>query len=143
MSPTHADPERAGELHHLELSVPDLDAALPVWEWLLDELGYDPKNDWDGGCSWNRAGTYLVLKRASEAGSVDRPTPGLDHVAFHAASRAQVDRIANGVRTRSGTTLLYPDKHPYAGGYYAVYFEDPAGITVEVVAPEPPGERDG
>jgi len=135
VSPTHADPDRAGQLHHLELSVPDLAAALPVWEWLLTDLGYDRKSDWEGGRSWIRDGTYVVLKTADAAGSVDRPTPGLDHVAFHAASRDQVDRLTEGVRDRAATNLLYEDRHPYAGGYYALYFEDPAGITVEVVGP--------
>ena len=34
--------------------------------------------------------------------------------------------------------ILYEDKHPYAGGedYYAVFFEDPDRIKVELVAPE-------
>ncbi len=136
MNPTHANPDRAGQLHHIELSVPDPEAVYPTWEWLLCELGYERKNDWDGGRSWILDGTYLVLKRASAEGTVDRPTPGLDHVAVHAASRAQVDRITEAVRRREETELLYEDRHPDAGGYYAVYFETPSGITVEGVAPE-------
>ena len=36
-----------------------------------------------------------------------------------------------------GVTILYTDRHPYAGGqdYYAVFFEDPDRIKVELVAP--------
>lgn len=34
--------------------------------------------------------------------------------------------------------ILYSDKHPFAGGsnHYAVYFEDPDRVKVELVAPE-------
>lgn len=137
-SDDHADPELAGQPHHLELSVPedDLETALSWWGWLLGELGYDEKNDWDGGRSWILGPTYLVVKAADEAGAVERATPGLDHLAFHAASRTQVDRVADRVRDDEGAELLYPDRHPYAGGYYAAYVESPAGVTVEVVGPE-------
>jgi catechol 2,3-dioxygenase-like lactoylglutathione lyase family enzyme len=33
-------------------------------------------------------------------------------------------------------TILYQDRHPHAGGenYYAVFFEDPDRIKVELVA---------
>ena len=41
-----------------------------------------------------------------------------------------------GIRERDDATLLYEDRHPYAGGYYALYCEDPEGIKVEVVGPE-------
>ena len=61
---------------------------------------------------------------------------GLNHLAFHAESRAQVDRLTDEVRAR-GLTVLYGDRHPYAGGndHYALYFEDPDRIKVELVAP--------
>jgi catechol 2,3-dioxygenase-like lactoylglutathione lyase family enzyme len=61
---------------------------------------------------------------------------GLNHLAFHAASRAQVDELTAALRQR-GVPILYADRHPYAGGpgYYAVFFEDPDRIKVEVVAP--------
>ena len=60
----------------------------------------------------------------------------LNHLAFHATSRQQVDEIARKLRGR-GVTTLYADKHPFAGGkdHYAVYFEDPDRMKVELVAP--------
>lgn|GEM_PF-2912612 len=39
----HADPAHAGGLHHVELCVADLDAAVDFWGWLLTELGYEAK----------------------------------------------------------------------------------------------------
>jgi catechol 2,3-dioxygenase-like lactoylglutathione lyase family enzyme len=60
-----------------------------------------------------------------------------EHLAFHAASREQVDQIAKWVEAR-GYTLLYKERHPYAGGpdYYAMFCEDPNRIKVEVAAPD-------
>ena len=132
----HADPEHAGAVHHLELYASGLDTSLPFWDWLLGELGYEPKNDWDGGRSWINGPTYVVLVDADAAGKFDRNAPGLNHVAFHAASREQVDDLSAAIRERDDASLLYEDKHPYAGGYYALYCEDPEGVKVEVVGPE-------
>ncbi len=62
---------------------------------------------------------------------------GLNHLAFHAASRAQVDDVTVKLKAR-GVPILYADRHPYAGGpdYYAVFFEDPDRMKVEVTAAE-------
>ena len=137
MDHDHADPERAGQLHHVELYASDLDASVDFWDWLLGELGYEPKEEWDGGRSWVNGPTYVVLVRAAD---IDRPfdrrSPGLNHLAFHAASREQVDELTAGVRERGDATVLYEDRHPFAGGYYSLYCEDPEGVKVEVVGPE-------
>ena len=132
-----ADAERAGQLHHVELYASDLDASIDFWGWLLGALGYEPKNEWESGRSWINGPTYVVLVEADDEGpAFDRNAPGLNHLAFHAGSREQVARIADGVRERSDASLLYPEQHPYAGGYYALYCADPEGVKVEVVAPE-------
>ena len=39
----------AGDLHHVELWVPDLARARAEWGWLLGQLGYEPFQDWDAG----------------------------------------------------------------------------------------------
>lgn len=137
MDDDHAVAEHAGELHHLELAAVDLETAVDFWEWLLDELGYERKNDWDGGRSWQNGPLYLVLVAASNPDhAFDHEAPGLNHLAFHAASREQVDELTEGVRERTDASVLYEDQHPYAGGYYALYCEGPEGVKVEVVAPE-------
>ncbi|RBI61509.1 glyoxalase [halophilic archaeon] len=142
MSYDHADPERAGQLHHVELYVSDLAASVEFWGWLLAELGYEPKNEWDAGRSWINGPTYVVLVRADESDHpFDRQAPGLNHLAFHAASREQVDEITAGVREREDATVLYEDGHPFAGGYYVLYCESPEGVKVEVVGPDDGSHR--
>ena len=61
---------------------------------------------------------------------------GLNHLAFHAESRDEVDEMTEKLNHR-GIKILYEDRRPFAGGedYYAVFFEDPDRIKVEFVAP--------
>lgn len=135
MDHDHADPDHAGGIHHVELYASELARSVAFWDWLLGELGYERKNDWDGGRSWINGPAYVVLVAADRAAPpFDRRGPGLNHLAFHAGSREQVDELTAGVREREDATLLYEDRHPYAGGYYALYCEDPEGI--KVVGPE-------
>ena len=70
------------------------------------------------------------------AGLVTQKRMGLNHLAFHAASKEQVDDVTAWVRA-SGFTVLYDDRHPHAGGpdSYALYCEDPNRIKVELIAP--------
>lgn len=78
-----------------------------------------------------------MLVAASNPGHpFDREAPGPNHLAFHGESREQIDELTAGVRERDDASLLYGDRHPYAGGYYALYCEGPEGAKVEVVAPE-------
>ncbi len=67
-----------GGLHHVELWVPDLTRARREWGWLLGQLGYEPFQDWDDGCSWRLGGTYLVVEQspAMTASDHDRCGPG-------------------------------------------------------------------
>lgn len=66
-----------------------------------------------------------------------RSRVGLNHLAFQASSSQHVDEITNRLKEKR-ITILYPEIHPFAGGdnHYAVYFEDPDRIKVELVAPE-------
>lgn len=134
----HADPDHADQLHHVELYVDDLDRALDFWGWLLGELGYEEKRAWGSGRSWLTGSTYVVLVEASgDDPAFDRHAPGLNHLAFHASSREQIDQLTSAVRDRDDAAVLYADRHPYAGGYYALYCEapEPDGLKVEIVGP--------
>ena len=130
----------AGVLHHLELYVRDLERSSDFWGWLLTELGYEPFQEWDEGISWRPAGgeegAYVALVLAPDgAGDLDRRSVGLNHVAFAVQSRDHVDHLTAELRRRD-ERVLYADRHPYAGGpdHYAVFFEDPDGLKLEVVA---------
>ncbi|MCT6922729.1 VOC family protein [Metasolibacillus sp.] len=129
-----------GLLHHIELYVSNLEQSVMFWGWLLEELGYEPFQKWDGGQSWKLENTYIVFVQAEERFldiAYHRCRVGLNHLAFHATSREHVDNMTKKLEER-GVKILYKKQHPFAGGqqHYAVYFEDPDRMKVELVAPE-------
>lgn len=129
-----------GMIHHIELYVSNLKKSVDFWGWFLEELGYIPFQEWENGQSWKLGNTYIVFVQAEER-FLDIPyhrcRVGLNHLAFYAKSRNHVDDMTERLKER-GVHILYQDKHPFAGGdnYYAVFFEDPDRIKVELVAPE-------
>lgn len=125
-------------LSHIELYVGDLRRSSQFWGWLLEGLGYEPYQSWDQGRSWRLSGTYLVFVQAppdSVGAGYDRRRIGLNHLAFHVPDHIAVDRFTDQLRAR-GVRVLYQDRHPHAGGpdHYAVFFEDPDRIKVELVS---------
>ncbi|MFI8340910.1 VOC family protein [Streptomyces sp. NPDC085639] len=127
----------SGTLHHVELWVPDLDRAIASLGWLLERLGHAPFQHWENGRSWRLGPTYLVVEEspALTADRHDRCRPGLNHLAFHVEDPAAVERLSEEA-TRHGWRLLFPDRHPYAGGprHCAAYLENEDGFEVELVA---------
>lgn len=127
-----------GLLHHIELYVKDLKQSKEFWGWLLNELGYTPYQEWEKGISYKLNDTYLVFVQVEDKyleHDYHRKQVGLNHLAFHGESRLFIDEMTRKLNEKN-VTLLYLDKHPYAGGedYYAVFFEDPNRIKVEIVA---------
>jgi alkylated DNA nucleotide flippase Atl1/catechol 2,3-dioxygenase-like lactoylglutathione lyase family enzyme len=128
---------RRGGLHHVEVWVGDLVAARASWGWLLGELGWVFGDDWGHGVAWELGPVYLVVESGPDvaAGGHDRRRPGVNHLAFHAGTRDQVDAIVEAAEGH-GWELLFADRHPHAGGpdHYAAYLQDGQGFEVELVA---------
>ena len=126
-----------GGLHHVEIWVDDITAAGREWGWLLGRLGYHLGDDWGHGQAWELGALYLVIEAGPDvvAGRHERTRAGLNHLAFHGGSRAEVDAIVDEC-AEGGWTLMFADRHPYAGGphQYAAYLESGEGFEVELVA---------
>ncbi|PFG39688.1 glyoxalase/bleomycin resistance protein/dioxygenase superfamily protein [Georgenia soli] len=125
-----------GSLHHVELQqVSDLRSSVDTWTWLFDALGYTPHQEWSGGRGWRHGSTYIVLASASRGGAHDRRLPGLSHLAFHAGTMQNVDRLWTAA-PQNGWSRLYADRHPRAGGdqHYAAFLEKAERFKVELVA---------
>jgi catechol 2,3-dioxygenase-like lactoylglutathione lyase family enzyme len=135
-------PALRGAVHHVELWVPDLARSTRSWGWLLGELGYAPFQSWEHGRSWRlgEAGAYLVIEQSPAlSGQLhERRRPGVNHLALWAGSRAELDALVASAGSH-GWTLLFPERHPHAGGpdHYAAYLEDADGFEVELVAAGP------
>ena len=124
-------------LHHVELWVPDLEAAKRSWGWLLAELGWALDEFGETTFSAAHGDTYLFVEQspALTGDRHDRRAPGVNHLAFHAGPRDRLDKLV-GEAPAYGWSLLFADRHPYAGGpdHYAAYLEDTHGYEVELVA---------
>lgn len=126
-------------LHHVEINVTDLNKAIEFWGWFLSELNYEVYQKWDRGISWKFKKTYIVFVQTEERfikAGYHRSHAGLNHLAFYADSREQVDRMTEKFKERN-IHILYQDRHPFAGGsdHYAVFIEGPDRMKVELVAP--------
>lgn len=130
-----------GGLHHVELWVPDLARARTNWGGLLTALGWRLFQDWPAGSSWIHGDTYIVVEQsvALSGQTHDRMAPGLNHLAFHCASAAELDTLV--VESAGyGWSPLFAEKYPHAGGpeQYAAYLTNQDGFEVEIVAADWP-----
>jgi catechol 2,3-dioxygenase-like lactoylglutathione lyase family enzyme len=142
-----------GPLSHIDMTIRDPRRSIPFYEALFEALGWKRMRvelpDFQGPHPQRAAwfircgsGAYfgLEVRPASPEGrdkQHDRYAPGLHHMAFHAESPTDVDRIHATMRA-AGADVLDPPAdygaHPaYAPGYYAAFFADPDGIKIEVV----------
>lgn len=127
-------------VHHVELWVADLAAAERTFGWLFTELGWREYQRWDRGVSWRKGAGYVVVEDspARTGDRHDRTAPGINHLALHAGTRADVDRIT-AAASEHGWRLMFADRHPHAGGpaHYAAYLENADGFEVELVSTRP------
>lgn len=101
-------------------------------------MGYEQivKADW--GFSFINGGISLWFEKAEEKYAelgYHRKRVGLNHIAFRVSSKEQVDKFYNEFLKANKIRVLYesPKKLPqYDEKYYAVYFEDPDRIKLEV-----------
>lgn len=132
-------------IHHIELNVSNLTISRQFYDKLFPLLGYKLFQDWPEGFSYRKGKEYVVFVQTPpeflEAG-YHRKAAGLNHLAFHASSTAEVDTITEAMR-QSNAKILYEDRHPYAGGKetYAVFMEDPDRLKIEIAVWESGGSN--
>jgi catechol 2,3-dioxygenase-like lactoylglutathione lyase family enzyme len=123
----------ANPFGHVDVRVTSVADARPFYDALLAELGFThepPGGDW---MVWDAQGE---LPSAAYFAITEDPdhTPNANRIAFWAADRAAVDRVAVLLRGVGAMITSGPRECPeYSDEYYAVYFEDPCGNKFEVV----------
>ena len=130
-----------GRINHLMLNVNRYDQAKPFYAWLLPKIGYPNEMSYAadsprrGAGWWNDHGSVWVQEAdASFRGDqFDRHRVGLCEVAFMADSRKQIDELAQELEKHGGKVTDAPREYDYAPGYYAVFFNDPDDLKLEVV----------
>jgi catechol 2,3-dioxygenase-like lactoylglutathione lyase family enzyme len=113
--------------------VDDLDRAFVFYDPLLAILGYRATATSAAYLEWEGPGGWFILRPMRSDVPLDRTARGLHHVAWNADSREQVDGVHEFLGATGATILDPPQEFPQLGkGYYAVFFEDPNGIKLEV-----------
>jgi catechol 2,3-dioxygenase-like lactoylglutathione lyase family enzyme len=126
------------QFSHLDYNVSDLQEARTFYDPLMEVLGL--------ACEYAHPDVVLygnltfkfclvqVEERYREAG-FHRKRPGLNHIAFSVKAREDVDRLYQEYLLPRGITVLYGGPGQFANNieYYAVFFEDPYRLKVEVV----------
>ena len=133
-----------GSINHLALTVADLARATEFYDKVLGFMGYARvevpeatqqlmKTRLHAWASPNGSITLRPANRESAGKAHDRGAPGLNHIAFDADNRADVDKLHGLLKEIGARILDAPAEYPYAPGYYAVYFTDPDGFKFEFV----------
>jgi len=131
-----------GGINHLALTVGDLARSAVFYDKVLGFLGYTrvevpestqtlmktPLLAWASAMG---AVTMRPAKGESAQKIHDRNAPGMNHLAFEAASRDDVEKMYALLKEMGAQVLDPPSEYPYFPGYYAVYFTDPDGIKLE------------
>lgn len=130
---------------HIQITVKDMDVAIPFYDALMPLLGFDParrvNTTVDGHlhvCDYTHPLLDFCIsspREAFENDDVHRRKPGaLHHLAFQAASPAEVDRLHEELVAIGANIVAPPKSYPeYGPTYYAVFFKDPDGIKYEIV----------
>jgi len=133
-----------GSMNHLALTASDLERSAQFYDQVLGFLGYarvevpQPTQRLMNTrlLAWAGAQGSVTLRPANGEGASrrhDRSAPGLNHFAFNAEGRADVDGMHELLERIGAQILDAPAPYPYAPDYYAVYFTDPDGIKFEFV----------
>ena len=130
-----------GAIHHLELTVRDPWASRAFYEAVLGFMGYREVGDHDWGIDYHLAtpGGFCSIGIVKAQGpnasrAHDRYSPGLNHVAWTAENREDVDRLHDLLKQIGAVVLDPPADYPqYGPGYYAVFFADSDGLKLEFV----------
>lgn len=134
-----------GTVHHVDLTVTDVEASRPFYESVLTFMGYVCSHEDARGVDWElkrRSGAFssIGIKKAVGDGRLrkhDRYSPGLHHLAWQAESRADVNLLHTLLLSIGATILDLPSEYPHYGrGYYAIFFADPDGLKLEFVHQE-------
>jgi predicted lactoylglutathione lyase len=117
---------------HIDLRVCDMKAAYPFYAKFLSTVGFPAE---DSGEKWKVfVGTGKAPHRPWFAFIEDvSHRPNGNRIAFSAASREEVDRLAAIARDAGARNMSGPRACPeYTPSYYAAFFEDPSGNCLEI-----------
>ena len=125
-------------IDHIGINVADLSAAKSYYDSLMPYLGFEPFFATGEQFSYQPAdskpGTRIFFYPAPLPNEYVRKNVGLQHLAFRARTRTEVDD-AHAKAVELGSEVLFrPQLFPqYHEAYYASFWFDPHGFLLEIV----------
>jgi glyoxylase I family protein len=130
-------------LDHIYLAVSDFDRSERYYDDVMMALGFRKGDKAIGGerhAHYFNPALQLSIRPARTAHPHDAYSPGLHHLCLQAKDNAAVDeahRRLSALGVSATTPRAYTE---YVPNYYAIYFEDPDGVRLEIAARTPQRE---
>jgi glyoxylase I family protein len=132
----HRKPLELIGVDHIYLAVSDLARSEVFYDRVMRALGFKKGTAAIGGephCHYYNRAFAISIRPARRVHAHDPYAPGLHHLCMRAPDDAAVDAAGRALR-RLGIAIDGPRPCPeYLPDYYAVFFEDPDGIRLEVM----------
>jgi catechol 2,3-dioxygenase-like lactoylglutathione lyase family enzyme len=125
-------------LYHVQLNVRDPVTSIPFYRALFGYFEYTTIMELPDMLGVSNGGTdfWVIATPEDRRGTAfHRKNVGVNHMCFGVRHREDVDRFVREFMTAHELTALYgsPREYPeYHAGYYAVFFEDPDRLKIEV-----------
>ncbi|KKS65431.1 MAG: Glyoxalase family protein [Parcubacteria group bacterium GW2011_GWA1_42_7] len=126
-------------LDHISINVSSPEISFSFYRDLLCYLEYEIIKDEKDCLAARKKGTSDLWFKPTEGKHIfdgfHRKQTGMNHLAFHVSSKKEVDKFCDefleprGIKTLYQTPKAFPE---YETDYYAVYFEDPDRIKIEI-----------
>jgi catechol 2,3-dioxygenase-like lactoylglutathione lyase family enzyme len=126
-------------LAHIQLNILDANKSLPFYKALFEYFDYKIIDESSEHIGVSNGGTdFWIIQTEDKHKTVGfhRKNTGLNHLAFNVGSRENVDKFCDEFLKSRGITTLYdsPKIFPeYSEDYYAVFFEGPDRIKIEIM----------
>ncbi|CAG8761532.1 18817_t:CDS:2, partial [Gigaspora rosea] len=125
-----------GSIHHFYISVSDYEKSVEFYDSFLPKLGYNMlRNNILCTCLVNQYLGQFGINRAKEEYKDIKHIKyavGYHHLAWNATSKEEVDKFYEFLVDKNYKILDAPKDYNYAPVYYAVFWEDPDGIKLEL-----------
>ena len=125
-------------VYHIQINVSNANRALPFYRAFFSYLGYRilEESPEHLGVSNGTTDFWIIESKGSHSKrKFHRKAPGLNHISFEVASAETVRKFTRDFLGKRNIKALYdsPRHFPeYHKDYYAVYFEGPDRIKLEV-----------
>jgi catechol 2,3-dioxygenase-like lactoylglutathione lyase family enzyme len=124
------------KISHIELYVSDYSRSIRFYDKILLPLGWKRlvcQKEHTTFCDGQSKIVICPVDEKYRDAGYHRKRIGLNHIAFYADTKEQVDRLHSEVLLQNGIECLYDKRPSGEDDYYAVFFEDPDRIKLEIV----------